>query len=243
MTPATATSSSVGAGGFGERAQLLTACPSPSGSLNRALPATSTLAPAAVAPATVVGPMPPSTSTCTTSLRPAAAIIAAPRRSWAPSSAMYRWPPKPGLTVITSTRSTRSSTWPPAPAGVAGLSATAARGAELADRAERAVQVPARLGVDDQPARSRPRRSGGEHVGLAHHQVRLERHGDVRPAATAITSGPKVRFGTNWPSMTSHWMRSTPASSSATTSSPSWAKSAGSTEGTISMRRCPRCNP
>ena len=36
---------------------------------------------------------------------------AAPRRSWAPSSAMYAWPPNPGLTVITSTRSTRSSTW------------------------------------------------------------------------------------------------------------------------------------
>ena len=32
-----------------------------------------------------------------------------------------------------------------------------------------------------------------------------------------MTSGPKVRFGTNWPSMTSHWMRSTPASSSAAT--------------------------
>ena len=30
-----------------------------------------------------------------------------------------------------------------------------------------------------------------------------------------MTSGPKVRFGTNWPSMTSHWMRSTPAFSSA----------------------------
>src|SRR5687768_11209006 len=53
----------------------------------------------------------------------------------------------------------------------------------------------------------------------------------------AITSGPKVRFGTNRPSITSHWMRSTPASSRAATSSPSRAKSAGSTEGAISIGR------
>ena len=31
--------------------------------------------------------------------------------------------------------------------------------------------------------------------------------------AAAITSGPNVRLGTNWPSITSHWMRSTPAAS------------------------------
>ena len=46
-----------------------------------------------------------------------------------------------------------------------------------------------------------------------------------------MTSGPKVRLGTNWPSITSHWMRSTPASSSAATSSPRRAKSAGRTDG------------
>ena len=40
-----------------------------------------------------------------------------------------------------------------------------------------------------------------------------------------------MRLGTNWPSITSHWMRSTPAASSAATSSPSRAKSAGSTDG------------
>src|SRR5687767_15834768 len=53
----------------------------------------------------------------------------------------------------------------------------------------------------------------------------------------AMTSGPKVRFGTNRPSMTSHWIRSTPASSRAATSSPSLAKSAGRTEGAISIGR------
>src|SRR3954447_14368098 len=52
-----------------------------------------------------------------------------------------------------------------------------------------------------------------------------------------MTSGPKVRLGTNWPSITSHWMLSTPAFASAATSSPSRAKSAGSTEGTIWIGR------
>src|SRR5436190_761068 len=53
----------------------------------------------------------------------------------------------------------------------------------------------------------------------------------------AMTSGPKVRFGTKRPSITSHWIRSTPASSRAATSAPSREKSAGSTDGAISMRR------
>ena len=52
-----------------------------------------------------------------------------------------------------------------------------------------------------------------------------------------MTSGPKVRLGTKRPSITSHWIRSTPASSSAATSWPSREKSAGSTDGTISIRR------
>src|SRR2546423_13445350 len=53
----------------------------------------------------------------------------------------------------------------------------------------------------------------------------------------ATTSGPNVRLGTNCPSITSHWMRSTPAFSSAAHSSPSRAKSAGSTEGAIWIGR------
>ena len=53
----------------------------------------------------------------------------------------------------------------------------------------------------------------------------------------ATMSGPKVRLGTNWPSITSHWMRSTPAFSSARHSSPSRAKSAGSTDGAMRIGR------
>ena len=51
-----------------------------------------------------------------------------------------------------------------------------------------------------------------------------------------MTSGPKVMLGTNCPSITSHWMRSHPAASSAAISSPRRAKSAGRTDGAISMR-------
>ena len=89
----------------------LTACSRPSGSRYSALPATSTLAPAAAAAATVSGPIPPSTSTSTCvaeasgaehlgdlgDLRLHRGDVLSGRRS-------------PGLTVITSTRSTRSST-------------------------------------------------------------------------------------------------------------------------------------
>src|SRR5437899_235561 len=51
----------------------------------------------------------------------------------------------------------------------------------------------------------------------------------------AITSGPKVRLGTKRPSITSHWIQSTPAFSRAATSSPRRAKSAGRTDGTMRM--------
>ena len=54
------------------RRSSVTACSRPSGSRYRALPATRTLAPAAAARPTVSGPMPPSTSTSTTSASPAA---------------------------------------------------------------------------------------------------------------------------------------------------------------------------
>src|SRR4051812_9891229 len=41
-----------------------------------------------------------------------------------------------------------------------------------------------------------------------------------------MIGAPKVRLGTKWPSMTSIWIQSAPASSAARTSSPSRAKSA-----------------
>jgi hypothetical protein len=49
----------------------------------------------------------------------------------------------------------------------------------------------------------------------------------------AINSGPNVRFGTKFPSITSNWIRSTPASSRRLHSAPMFAQSAGSTDGMI----------
>ena len=75
----------------------------------------------------------------------------------------------------------------------------------------RAVQVRDRLGVHDQQLAAgldvlaEPAASG-----VLHHQVGLERHGRRGAGRPRSTSGPKVRLGTNWPSITSHWMRSTP---------------------------------
>ena len=48
------------------------------------------------------------------------------------------------------------------------------------------------------------------------------------------TAGPMVRLGTKWPSITSMWIQSAPASSIARTSSPSLAKSADRIEGAMS---------
>ena len=46
-------------------------------------------------------------------------------------------------------------------------------------------------------------------------------------------AGPIVMFGTKWPSMTSTWIQSAPASAMARTSSPSLAKSADRIEGAM----------
>merc|ERR1719460_351777 len=82
---------------------------------------------------------------------------------------MYAWPPKPGLTVITSTWSTRSRTFSIISAG-------------LTDLAERAVEVDVRLDVRDDDARLAVRALGrlgvlvehGLAVVVRHHKLRLE---------------------------------------------------------------------
>jgi hypothetical protein len=52
------------------------------------------------------------------------------------------------------------------------------------------------------------------------------------------TAGPMVRFGTKWPSITSTWIQSAPASSTAFISSPRRAKSAERMEGAIRTGCC-----
>src|SRR6516165_1308828 len=49
------------------------------------------------------------------------------------------------------------------------------------------------------------------------------------------TTGPSVMLGTKRPSMTSTWIQSAPAASTARTSSPSRVKSADSTDGATSI--------
>src|SRR6201999_3034395 len=52
-----------------------------------------------------------------------------------------------------------------------------------------------------------------------------------------ITSGPKEMLGTKWPSITSRWIQSAPAASTARTSSPSLAKSEARIDGAITSGR------
>ena len=122
-------------------------------------------------------------------------------------------------------------------AGVAGLSATAGRRAQLAQVPERAVQVDGRPRRGRSRSGTRPRRSGGPGRRVAPPSGGPRTGTATSSRVEAITSGPNVRLGTNRPSITSHWMRSTPAFSSAITSSPRRAKSAGRTDGAISIGR------
>src|SRR5579872_1825042 len=90
--------------------------------LNTAEPATSTLAPAAITFGAVSGVMPPSTSMSIG--RPATSARTCSTFSIA--AGMKAWPPKPGLTDITSTRSMMSTTFSIELTGVAGLNTTPA---------------------------------------------------------------------------------------------------------------------
>ena len=92
-------------------------------------------------------------------------------------------------------------------------------------------------------AGTRPRRSAAA-IRSGVYTIRWASNGrSVQERAEWMTSGPNVRLGTNWPSMTSHWMRSTPALSSAVTASPRRAKSTGSTDGAIWIGRASRASP
>ncbi len=192
------------------------------------------LAPALAAAPMVAGPMPPSTSMSTESVRPSAAISARSARILGSMVAMYCWPPKPGLTVMISTMSTRSSTCATAEMGVAGFNATDA----FAPSEAMLPSVRCRWGQASACTirRSHPASMYWAAMLSGVSTIRCASNGNVVCAlVAAITSGPNVRLGTNWPSMTSHWMRSTPAASKAATSSPRRAKSAGSTLGAISI--------
>mmetsp|Transcript_31569 Transcript_31569/g.102103 ORF Transcript_31569/g.102103 Transcript_31569/m.102103 type:complete len:313 (-) Transcript_31569:97-1035(-) len=152
---------------------------------------------------------------------------------------MYAWPPKPGLTVITSTWSHRSSTFSIISAGVCGLSAT--DGEPPPSRI--LVSVRCRCVFPSTCAITTPGLPGWLVAAVYSSSIVSQLYCDTISCVSnltvvyflqaAMSSGPKVRFGTKLPSMTSNWIRSTPASSSRLHSAPMLAQSAGRTDGMI----------
>src|SRR3989449_3420424 len=92
-----------------------------SGLANTALPATNVSAPAACAAAIVCGVMPPSTSR--NAREPCALRSSRARRILSFDAGKYVCPPKPGFTVMSSSRSRSASTSAASASGEAGLSA------------------------------------------------------------------------------------------------------------------------
>src|SRR4051812_5557173 len=56
----------------------------------------------------------------------------------------------------------------------------------------------------------------------------------VQRRVAAVTAGPKLMFGTKWPSITSRWRKSAPPRSTSVICAASFAKSADKIEGAIS---------
>ena len=156
----------------------------------------------------VSGLTPPSTSrsiglpSASIALR-RAAILA----SWL---SMKAWPPKPGLTLITSTRSRSPSTFSMAASGVAGLSTQPA----LLPRLLMSWIVRWTCGpasgwneIVSAPASAKAGTSGSTGV-----TMRCTSNGCLLCLRSAFTTiGPIVRLGTKWPSITSTWIQSAPA--------------------------------
>src|SRR5260370_10858750 len=97
------------------------------------------------------------------------------------------------------------------------------------------MKMHARFLVHGDPTRAGFRKRGDEFVGILNHQVAIEDGVGRAFRKEATTSGPIVRFGTKWPSITSQWITVPPPSSAALASSASRAKFADSIEGASSM--------
>ena len=104
--------------------------------------------------------------------------------------------------------------------------------AERADRLQRAMNVRTGLDVDGDEVGAGFGEGFQIRIARRDHQVDVERLFGV-PRSDFTTSGPKVMLGTKWPSMTSTWIQSAPAASTARTSSPSLAKSAARIDGAM----------
>ena len=145
---------------------------------------------------------------------------------------MKLWPPKPGLTDITSTRSTSSTTSSSIAQRRAGVQHHAGLGAQLADAAQGAVQVRAALGVDGQDVGAGL--AEGLQVGIDRrdHQVDVERQVRVRPQRLHHVRAD----GDVGHEMAVHHVDMHPVGAGGldgATSSPSWAKSEARMDGQI----------
>ncbi len=125
------------------------------------------------------------------------------------------WPPKPGLTPITSTISTRSITHAIASTGVAGFSTTPGLLAQRPRSAAASGADAARPRGAPGCGRRRPRRRPRGRGRPARSSGARRRAGACACAAPRSTGGPKVMLGTKCPSMTSRCSQSAPAASTA----------------------------
>ena len=129
---------------------------------------------------------------------------------------MKFWPPKPGNTLITSTRSSsrehRRERLDRRVRVQRHADDLHARVAERADRRARAGVAADDL-ASGTSARARPAAREARRVArrVRDHQVHVERHRRARPSIASTTGGPIVRFGTKCPSITSTCSQSAPA--------------------------------
>ena len=123
--------------------------------------------------------MPPSTSSQMSACR-ARRCASAPPAIFGSAEAMNCWPPKPGLTDISSTRSSLSSMWSRHDSGVAGLNTSPAlQPCSLISASVRSTCSVASGWKLMMPAPALAK-SGHEPVDRLHHQVHVDRHLGVR---------------------------------------------------------------
>ncbi len=95
--------------------------------------------------------------------------------------------------------------------GVAGLTARPGRPSRRPDPAQGRLDRLVDLDVERDRVAAGVEELVDVAAGLADHQVGVERAARSAAGGALIVFGPKVRFGTKWPSMTSRWIRSAPA--------------------------------
>ena len=117
------------------------------------------------------------------------------------AESMKLWPPKPGLTLMMSTRSISSITQSSASSGVRRVEDQPGLAARGLDALDAAVHVRRRLRMDADEVGAGLREGRGQGVDRLDHQMHVDRHrGPVGLFACGFsawqTIGPKVRFGT-----------------------------------------------